>query len=147
MISLKVLNSADIQQNLALAYLELGKPAEAVEILERLSAESPDGFKIQASLTIAYHRGDNRKKSEQLLRELEKRATGGVGNFVRLASVYSEIGLQEQAIAALQKGLETRDDRMMWVKVSPHFDNLRSDPRFQEIVRRMNLWKIGWLII
>jgi hypothetical protein len=63
----------------------------------------------------------------------------GPGYSVRLASVYAAMERNEDAMKQLQKGLAERDDRMMWLKATPHFDKLRNDPRFQEILRKMNL--------
>jgi ribosomal protein L21E len=39
----------------------------------------------------------------------------------------------------LQKAYEKREASMVWVKIDPGFDDLRSDPRFQGLLRRMRL--------
>jgi len=44
-----------------------------------------------------------------------------------------------QPIAALQKCLELREDRMVWTKDEPRFAGIKDDPRFQSILRKMNL--------
>ena len=132
-------NSADVRHDLALAYLQLGKTEQSIEILEQLTSNATDSFKVQSALAIAYFRAGQREKAENLLRELEGKAGGMVGRFARLANVYSEMGRTGQAIEALQKGFDGRDDRMMWIKTSPHLDALRGDPRFEEILRKMNL--------
>ena len=56
-----------------------------------------------------------------------------------LALSDSEIGRTDEAIAALQKCLELREERMIWNKDEPRFDNLKDDARFQEILQKMNL--------
>lgn len=56
-----------------------------------------------------------------------------------LALVYAELGPQNAAIELVQKCLEARDDRLVWIKIEPRYASLRSDARFQEILRRMNL--------
>ena len=73
------------------------------------------------------------------MRELEASARAADGSDARLASVYAEMGRKDDAIAALQKAFATRDDRMMWIKTNPHYDTLRNDPRFQEILQKMKL--------
>ncbi len=42
------------------------------------------------------------------------------------------------ALEWLEKAVQTRDAGCSWLKVDPQFDPLRSDPRFQSILRRMN---------
>ena len=56
-----------------------------------------------------------------------------------VASYYARLGQKEEALAWLQKGYEERDFRMTLLSVSFEFDNLRSDPRFKELVRRIGL--------
>jgi len=55
-----------------------------------------------------------------------------------LALVYLGLEEREQALACLQKAYEEREIRMTELKFEPMFDSLRSDPRFQDLVRRMN---------
>jgi TolB-like protein len=56
-----------------------------------------------------------------------------------LAVVYSELGDKEQAFAWLEKAYEERDPWLgLTLQSEPGFDRLRSDPRFQNLRRRMN---------
>ena len=56
-----------------------------------------------------------------------------------IAAFYARLGRNEEAIQQLEKGYEERDFRMTLIGVAFEFDNLRSDPRFKELVRRMGL--------
>jgi hypothetical protein len=51
---------------------------------------------------------------------------------------YITLGDHDQAIASFEQGNRERDAWMPWIKVDPHNDPLRSDLRFQDLVRRMN---------
>jgi TolB-like protein/DNA-binding winged helix-turn-helix (wHTH) protein/Flp pilus assembly protein TadD len=55
-----------------------------------------------------------------------------------MAIPYAGLGDQDNAMRLLNKAYEERSAEMPQLKVEPFFDNLRSDPRFQELVRRMN---------
>lgn len=52
--------------------------------------------------------------------------------------IYALLGEKEKAITALEHLYESRDD-LLWIKVLPEYDGLRSDPRFQDLLRRLRL--------
>jgi DNA-binding winged helix-turn-helix (wHTH) protein/TolB-like protein/Tfp pilus assembly protein PilF len=55
-----------------------------------------------------------------------------------IASVHLALGDTPQAVTWLEKAYEHRDPYMTFLKVDPRWDPIRSSPRFQEILRRMN---------
>ena len=57
----------------------------------------------------------------------------------RHALLYSLIGDREHALESLERALEGRAFLVAWVKADPLFDGLRSEPRYQEILRKMGL--------
>jgi TolB-like protein/Flp pilus assembly protein TadD len=58
-----------------------------------------------------------------------------------LAQAYAGLGRKDQAFAALEKSYEERSDPhgMAFTAVDPHFDSIRSDPRFDAFLRRAGL--------
>jgi TolB-like protein len=54
-----------------------------------------------------------------------------------VAKAHLELGEKDEAIAKLNKAYENRESPMQWLKVEPQFDSLRSDPRFQELLKRV----------
>jgi tetratricopeptide (TPR) repeat protein len=55
-----------------------------------------------------------------------------------IARRYAQLGEKEEALDWLEKGLEEHDDYMTMIKADPNFYSLRSEPRFQNLIRRMN---------
>jgi hypothetical protein len=55
-----------------------------------------------------------------------------------LALIYATLGEPDLALASLEKAYEERDTRLLEV-FDPAFDILRSDVRFQDLVRRIGL--------
>jgi len=55
-----------------------------------------------------------------------------------VAIVYAGLGDKDQALAWLEKAYQDRSTMMGQLKVEAFFDSLRSDPRFQDLLRRMN---------
>ena len=58
---------------------------------------------------------------------------------IRVAEIYAALGDQEQAVAWLEKAAEERVLRIIFLKVEPIFDSLRSHPKFTDLVRRIGL--------
>jgi TolB-like protein/DNA-binding winged helix-turn-helix (wHTH) protein/Tfp pilus assembly protein PilF len=66
------------------------------------------------------------------------RAKGSrIPSFV-LANAYTCLGDRDHAFAWLEIAYKERDGALQGLKVDPNWDNLRSDPRFQDLLRRMN---------
>lgn len=57
------------------------------------------------------------------------------------AVIYSGLGDKDQAFDWLEKSYQRRGHNMVYLRVWPQFDNLRCDPRFQALLRRMNFPK------
>jgi len=55
------------------------------------------------------------------------------------AKIYAQLGDKEQAFAWLEKAYEKHDKGIYKLKVEPLLDPLRSDSRFQDLLRRMNV--------
>lgn len=126
---------------LAQLYLLKGDYAEATRVINRTPPREQENYRTKMIATMIYFQSGDEEKAGELLRELEAKANAvDDGCDVRLAAVYASMGRKNDAIAALQKGFESRDDRLMWIKTNPHFDSLRDDPRFQEILQKMKLY-------
>lgn len=57
---------------------------------------------------------------------------------LNFASIYARMGDKNQAIAWLAKAVEERNP-WLYLKAEPQYDTLRSDPRFQDLMRRVGL--------
>lgn len=58
---------------------------------------------------------------------------------VQAAAIYAGLGDRDRAFELIERALATRDDRLLWIKVDPRFDNLRADARYNALLRRMSL--------
>ncbi|MDQ4121321.1 MAG: winged helix-turn-helix domain-containing protein [Acidobacteriota bacterium] len=136
---MQILDTSDNRRGLALAYLELGKYVEAIELIEKAPPVQQEDFSVRVILAIAYFRQGKIEKADKLLKELKEKGEKTDGRQVRLANIYAVMGQKENALRELQKGFEKRDDRLMWIKTNSFLSDLRGDARFQEILRQMNL--------
>jgi DNA-binding winged helix-turn-helix (wHTH) protein/TolB-like protein len=90
---------------------------------------------LRKAYDVSGWKGFRRKELEL---ETERSKVAGVRGYA-LAVVYTEIGDNDSAIRALEKAYDNREINMVWVKVDPFLDGLRSDPRFTDLLRRMRL--------
>jgi len=56
-----------------------------------------------------------------------------------MALLYTGLGDKAQALASLERAYEDHSVHLTWIKVDPRLDSLRGEPRFQDLLRRMNL--------
>jgi tetratricopeptide (TPR) repeat protein len=57
----------------------------------------------------------------------------------QIATVYTRAGRNNEALEWLEKAFEAHDANMPSISVDPIFDDLHDEPRFQNLLRRMNL--------
>ncbi len=76
-----------------------------------------------------------RKTLENDLKYYER----GIGSAVFVASGYARLGEKEQAIEWLEKAFAEHDNDITYLKVETSFDSLKSEPRFQDLLRRVGL--------
>jgi len=90
-----------------------------------------------AALAYAYAMGGKKDEALKILDELETSHKGAKIVPYRIAAVYLALGDKDQAIELLKKDYEVQDNWMNQLKVDPVMDPLRSDPRFQVLLRKM----------
>jgi hypothetical protein len=56
-----------------------------------------------------------------------------------LAVLYIGLGDKEGALAELEKAYSAHDAQLQYLKADPHYDSLRSDPRFTDLISRVRL--------
>lgn len=76
-----------------------------------------------------------KKKLEFDLENFKK----GQGTYYNIAINYSKLRDNDMAFAWLEKSIAVRESQAEQLKVDPRMDPLRSDPRFNEYVRKVNL--------
>ena len=130
-------NFAFAHNQLAQAYLQEHIYDEAVTELKKAVQLSGDSPTCIANLARAYVASGRRSEAEKLLGDLKKRSNADYSNAPEIAIVYVSLGDTDQAMNWLEKGYEERFNP--GVLLRPGFDPLRSDSRFQNLLRRIGL--------
>jgi TolB-like protein/DNA-binding winged helix-turn-helix (wHTH) protein/Flp pilus assembly protein TadD len=120
--------------NLMGIYISMGQYDHALEEFEK-AGDPPAQI---AAARQAYLRAGINGFLRQLLK-MTRQSGSGDGDGIDLASLYSRLGETDQAFASMQKAYRERSPQMEFVKEHSDFDNLRSDPRYAEFLRRVGL--------
>ena len=105
---------------------------EAVEVAERLARTDPWPRGL-VTLAQAYAGAGRREDARRILEEAGGSAIYPMG----VAYVYAALGEADIAFEWLEKACEDRDAAVAWIRVSASLDPIRSDPRFDDLVRRI----------
>ncbi len=130
-------NFALAHNQLGQAYLQKHMHDEAVAELQKavqLSGGSPTCI---ANLARAYVASGKRSEAVKLLGDLKNRSNASYPHASEIAVTYASLGDTDQAMNWLEKGYEERFNPSVLLR--PGFDPLRSDPRFEDLVRRIGL--------
>ncbi len=131
-------NFAGVHWSLGEVYEQKGMHREAVE--EYLRARTLWGESVEKveALRRAYEARGIKGFWQKHLVQLKETAKRGPALPLTFVSIYSRLGDKDQAFAWLEKAYEEHSGPLISLKVSPDYDPLRSDPRFQSLLRRMN---------
>ena len=119
------------------AYLEKRMFGEAILELEKATQLSGGSPTCVANLARAYAASNRRADATKLLNDLKRRSTPGFLHASEVATIYVALGDEDQAMIWLERGYEERFNP--GVLLRPGFDPLRSNSRFQKLVRRIGL--------
>ncbi len=84
-------------------------------------------------------RSGKRDEAVKLLSELKQEATSGNVQSYTFALIYIGLGDKEEALNWLEKQMSGRSETANTYAVAPELDDLRSEPRFKAMLKRMNL--------
>ncbi|MGD8535663.1 MAG: protein kinase [Candidatus Aminicenantes bacterium] len=115
----------------------------AEEIVKEVEERDPKNEDIQYTRAWLFAIQGERERSLEVIKKIDKPVY--FSNL--LSNIYSLLGMKDEAIQnielAIEKGLEkvkTYPYHYLYLIKNPFYDNLRDDPRFQEIVKKQEEW-------
>jgi tetratricopeptide (TPR) repeat protein len=124
---------------LGVAYERKKMYPEAVAELETARRLSESGPFYVACLGHAYAAAGRTTDARRCLEDLNGTAQRRFVGADQIALVHAGLGEREAALTLLEKAEEERDVEVMNIGFDSRWDLLRSDPRFQQLMRRLNM--------
>ena len=120
------------------AYIEKGMFPEALS--EARIAKALSGASTFPAAHEGYALAKSGKPAEAriILTELLKQSGDSFVSPYNIALIYNGLEERNETIIWLERGFEEREPKMVFLKVEPKWNNLRSDPRFMDLMKRMN---------
>jgi len=131
-------NFVPLHWHLGWAYEYAEQHAAAIEqyqVAIRLSGDRP---LYLAALARAYAGASQTEEAQERLGKLHTLSERQYVPAYEIATIYMSLGQFDLAFEWLERAYEERSPRLAYLNVEPRLDTVRSDPRFQDLRRRMN---------
>jgi len=127
--------------DLGVAYLLKGDYGQAIPVFETAVANPFGKVAPLSSLAYAYAVAGRKAEAQKILDQLNELSKRQYIQPRVIARIYVGLGDKDRAFASLEESLKDRsiETGFATLNVDPTFDPLRSDPRFNDLLRRMNL--------
>ncbi len=124
---------------LGLTYEAKGMLVQAVAELQRVIKASPNETLPLAALARAYGLMGRKEEAREVIQQLSELAKKRYVSAYDIAVAYTGLGDKDQIFSWLEKDYAARGGLLVYLNVEPVFDLIRSDPRFQDLIRRIGL--------
>ena len=124
-------------QRLGWCYIQKRRYDEAIAEMQRAVEFSGKSTQMIAALGYAYAAAGRRDTAQGIIVELERRSKESYVDNYFVATIFAALGEKDEAFALLNKACAERSYWMPWLKIDFQLDNLRSDSRFEALVKRV----------
>lgn len=124
---------------LGMAYEQKRMYAEAIAEFQKAVTLSGGSTLMKAHLGHAYAVSGDKARAQQVLDELQERSKKGYVSAYLTAVIYAGLGEKDKAFEWLERAYNERAEFMIYMRMDPRLESLRTDPRFQDLLRRMGL--------
>jgi TolB-like protein/Tfp pilus assembly protein PilF len=121
------------------AYLEKGDHDEGLRYIQRAIEMSEGNIRMLATLGYAQAKIGNRKEAERIIGQLTDRAGETYISPYFVAVIYAGLNEKDLSFEWLEKAFQDRHPYLILMDAEPVFNNLRSDPRFEDLRGRVGL--------
>ena len=119
------------------AQLQLEQYADAIQSFSSAAQLMNNAPVARSDLAVAHARAGNKAEAEQILKDLENNE-----NYVAaplIAQIYANLGNVDAAFQWLDKGVDDSARGVIFLKINPLYDPIRTDPRFSDLLNQLKL--------
>jgi len=137
-LALEEFKNAGNDHGLARTYAAKKMYPEAIAAVQRLESNLGRRPMVVSDLAWAYGLAGRTREAQKFISELNEIARHRYVAPVLFMTAYIGLGDNDKALTWLERGYEEHDAWLVFLKIGPTWDPLRSEPRFQAVLRRMN---------
>jgi serine/threonine protein kinase len=115
-----------------------GSYDEAIDSFKEAQSHGARVLGISVGMAAVYARMGKRDEARRMLAELKAKTDAASFSHAAVATVYAALGDKNEAFKVLFRLVESGDNLAVTLKADPPFESLHSDPRWKELLRRMN---------
>jgi len=124
---------------LGLAYVQKSLFKKAIPEFKKAKTLFGESTLMEVGLGYAYAASGKRDLAQKVLDILKRMSKRMYVPSYYIAAIYADLGEKDQMFNWLEKGYEERDMRLVFLKVEPIWDSVRSDPRFKALLKKVGL--------
>lgn len=124
---------------MGLALSHSGYVRQAIASLEAAVQRSPSFTLATGFLAASYVRSGEGERAEKLMEEIRLRSSGRYVSPACFSVYFAALGQSDNVFASLLGALDERDPYLTRVDAEPYFEPFRPDPRYGDLMQRMNL--------
>ena len=125
---------------LAYGYIQIGmydKAFKEIQLVLENTGRKNAGL-LSALAIIQAYRGET-KEVERVIEELLELEKEKYLSSFWLSMLYFVLGRNDEGFERMDMGYNAHDTLMIFLRADPLFDSIRSDPRYKEMIRKLNL--------
>ena len=115
-------------------YVHQGQYEKGIEEIKLASFGDAESI---AMLAYAYAKAGKKAEFEETLEQLKRHPAYDLVAY-RLGAAYGALGDKDRALSLIEKSYRLRSDFLSWLKVDPTMDPLRQEPRFKQLMHKLN---------
>jgi len=122
-----------------LAFEQMKMFPEALREMGKAKDLLPRNLAVQCDIGHVYAVSGDKGNAEKVIAVLKRESAHRYVNAYELALIYIGLGKNGQAFQSLEQAFREHSDMLVYLKVDPRLDSIRSDSRFADLMRRVGV--------